>query len=217
MMIRFSIDDSSVVEWNVSIDSSDRLISIPGVISGLKVVGNSCNELRELDLSRFENVKNVEIGSNALKNIKNLTMNGLNGLIRFGVGSGSLNGVEIVSIGSNSLNSISSFNFSLFSNVRRIEIGSRSMNNATALILDGLNELGVLNVGFESLIGVERVDIGSNSLNSISSFNFSLFSNVKVIEIGHESMNQVVNVTANRLGMLQNVRIDDDSLKNTRK
>jgi len=26
-----------------------------------------------------------------------------------------------------------------------------------------------------------------------------------------------VNVTANRLGMLQNVRIDDDSLKNTRK
>ena len=156
MMIRFSIDDSSVVEWNVSIDSSDRLISIPGVISGLKVVGNSCNELRELDLSRFENVKNVEIGSNALKNIKNLTMNGLNELIRFGVGSGSLNGVEIMSI-------------------------------------------------------------GSNSLNSISSFDFSLFSNVKVIEIGHESMNQVVNVTANRLGMLQNVRIDDDSLKNTRK
>ena len=155
-MIRFSIDDSSVVEWNVSIDSSDRLISIPGVISGLKVVGNSCNELRELDLSRFENVKNVEIGSNALKNIKNLTMNGLNELIRFGVGSGSLNGVEIVSI-------------------------------------------------------------GSNTLNSISSFDFSLFSNVKVIEIGHESMNQVVNVTANRLGMLQNVRIDDDSLKNTRK
>ena len=156
MMIRFSIDDSSVVEWNVSIDSSDRLISIPGVISGLKVVGNSCNELRELDLSRFENVKNVEIGSNALKNIKNLTIN-------------------------------------------------------------RLNELKSLEIGNGGLIGVERVDIGSNSLNSISSFDFSLFSNVKVIEIGHESMNQVVNVTANRLGMLQNVRIDDDSLKNTRK
>ena len=155
-MIRFSIDDSSVVEWNVSIDSSDRLISIPGVISGLIVSDNSCNDLIDLDLSRFENVKNVEIGSNALKNVKNLTMNGLNGL-------------------------------------------------------------GVLNVGFESMIGVERVDIGSKSLNSISSFDFSLFSNVKVIEIGHESMNQVVNVTANRLGMLQNVRIDDDSLKNTRK
>ena len=91
------------------------------------------------------------------------------------------------------------------------------MKNVKNLTMNGLNGLGVLNVGFESLIGVERVDIGSNSLNSISSFDFSLFSNVKVIEIGHESMNQVVNVTANRLGMLQNVRIDDDSLKNTRK
>ena len=156
MMIRFSIDDSSVVEWNVSIDSSDRLISIPGVISGLIVSDNSCNDLIDLDLSRFENVKNVEIGSNALKNVKNVSMN-------------------------------------------------------------GLNELKSIEIGNGGLIGVERVDIGSNSLNSISSFDFSLFSNVKVIEIGHESMNQVVNVTANRLGMLQNVRIDDDSLKNTRK
>ena len=155
-MNRMAVSNSIVLTWTAVVDSSEVLLSLPSVVTGLIVNDNSCNDLIDLDLSRFENVKNVEIGSNALKNIKNLTMNGLNGLIRFGVGSGSLNGVEIVSI-------------------------------------------------------------GSNSLNSISSFNFSLFSNVKVIEIGHESMNQVVNVTANRLGMLQNVRIDDDSLKNTRK
>ena len=155
-MIRFSIDDSSVVEWNVSIDSSDRLISIPGVISGLIVSDNSCNDLIDLDLSRFENVKNVEIGSNALKNIKNLTMNGLNELIRFGVGSGSLNGVERVDIGSNTLNSISSFEFSLFSNVKVIEIGSRSMNNATTVILDGLNDLESIVIGEESLRNVRE-------------------------------------------------------------
>ena len=155
-MNRMAVSNSIVLTWTAVVDSSEVLLSLPSRVTGLIVSDNSCNDLIDLDLSRFENVKNVEIGSNALKNIKNLTMNGLNGLIRFGVGSGSLNGVEIVSI-------------------------------------------------------------GSNSLNSISSFNFSLFSNVKVIEIGHESMNQVVNVTANRLGMLQNVRIDDDSLKNTRK
>ena len=155
-MNRMAVSNSIVLTWTAVVDSSEVLLSLPSVVTGLIVSDNSCNDLIDLDLSRFENVKNVEIGSNALKNIKNLTMNGLNELIRFGVGSGSLNGVEIVSI-------------------------------------------------------------GSNSLNSISSFNFSLFSNVKVIEIGHESMNQVVNVTANRLGMLQNVRIDDDSLKNTRK
>ena len=150
-----AVSNSIVLTWTAVVDSSEVLLSLPSRVTGLIVNDNSCNDLIDLDLSRFENVKNVEIGSNALKNIKNLTMNGLNELIRFGVGSGSLNGVEIMSI-------------------------------------------------------------GSNSLNSISSFNFSLFSNVKVIEIGHESMNQVVNVTANRLGMLQNVRIDD-SLKNTRK
>ena len=155
-MNRMAVSNSIVLTWTAVVDSSEVLLSLPSVVTGLIVNDNSCNDLIDLDLSRFENVKNVEIGSNALKNIKNLTMNGLNELIRFGVGSGSLNGVEIVSIGSNTLNSISSFDFSLFSNVRRIEIG-------------------------------------------------------------HESMNQVVNVTANRLGMLQNVRIDDDSLKNTRK
>ena len=155
-MNRMAVSNSIVLAWTAVVDSSEVLLSLPSRVTGLIVNDNSCNDLIELDLSRFENVKNVEIGSNALKNIKNLTMNGLNELIRFGVGSGSLNGVEIVSI-------------------------------------------------------------GSNTLNSISSFDFSLFSNVKVIEIGHESMNQVVNVTANRLGMLQNVRIDDDSLKNTRK
>ena len=216
-MNRVEVDDDVIMNWRPRVNSSSQLNRIPRNVIGLIVNDNSCNDLRELDLSRFEMLESIEIGSNALKNVKNVSMNGLNELIRFGVGSGSLNGVEIVSIGSNSLNSISSFNFSLFSNVRRIEIGSRSMNNASALILDGLNELDELNVGFESMTGVERVDIGSNSLNSISSFDFSLFSNVKVIEIGHESMNQVVNVTANRLGMLQNVRIDDDSLKNTRK
>ena len=155
-MNRMAVSNSIVLTWTAVVDSSEVLLSLPSVVTGLIVNDNSCNDLIDLDLSRFENVKNVEIGSNALKNIKNLTMNGLNELIRFGVGSGSLNGVEIVSI-------------------------------------------------------------GSNTLNSIPSFDFSLFSNVKVIEIGHESMNQVVNVTANRLGMLQNVRIDDDSLKNTRK
>ena len=155
-MNRMAVSNSIVLAWTAVVDYSEVLLSLPSRVTGLIVNDNSCNDLIELDLSRFENVKNVEIGSNALKNIKNLTMNGLNELIRFGVGSGSLNGVEIVSI-------------------------------------------------------------GSNTLNSISSFDFSLFSNVKVIEIGHESMNQVVNVTANRLGMLQNVRIDDDSLKNTRK
>ena len=151
-----AVSNSIVLTWTAVVDSSEVLLSLPSRVTGLIVNDNSCNDLIDLDLSRFENVKNVEIGSNALKNIKNLTMNGLNELIRFGVGSGSLNGVEIVSIGSNTLNSISSFNFSLFSNVRRIEIGSRSMNNATTVILDGLNDLESIVIGEESLRNVRE-------------------------------------------------------------
>ena len=97
-MNRMAVSNSIVLTWTAVVDSSEVLLSLPSVVTGLIVNDNSCNDLIDLDLSRFENVKNVEIGSNALKNIKNLTMNGLNELIRFGVGSGSLNGVEIVSI-----------------------------------------------------------------------------------------------------------------------
>ena len=156
VMNRVEVDDDVIMNWRPRVNSSSQLNRIPRNVIGLIVNDNSCNDLRELDLSRFEMLESIEIGSNALKNVKNVSMN-------------------------------------------------------------GLNELKSIEIGNGGLIGVERVDIGSNSLNSISSFDFSLFSNLKVIEIGHESMNQVVNVTANRLGMLQNMRIDDDSLKNTRK
>ena len=150
------MDDDVIMNWRPRVNSSSQLNRIPRNVIGLIVNDNSCNDLRELDLSRFEMLESIEIGSNALKNVKNVSMNGLNELIRFGVGSGSLNGVERVDIGSNTLNSISSFDFSLFSNVKVIEIGSRSMNNATTVILDGLNDLESIVIGEESLRNVRE-------------------------------------------------------------
>ena len=118
-MNRVEVDDDVIMNWRPRVNSSSQLNRIPRNVIGLIVNDNSCNDLIDLDLSRFENVKNVEIGSNALKNIKNLTMNGLNELIQFGVGSGSLNGVEIVSIGSN-INSFYS-NHTLKSHIQFIQ------------------------------------------------------------------------------------------------
>ena len=155
-MNRMAVSNSIVFNWTAVVDSSEALLSLPSNVIGLIVSDNSCNDLIELDLSRFEMLESIEIGSNALKNVKNVSMNGLNELIRFGVGSGSLNGVERVDIGSNTLNSISSFDFSLFSNVKVIEIGSRSMNNATTVILDGLNDLESIVIGEESLRNVRE-------------------------------------------------------------
>ena len=156
MMNRLGVDDGVLINWIPRVNSSNQLNRIPSNVIGLIVSDNSCNDLIELDLSRFELLESIDVELNALKNVKNLTMNGLNELKRFGVGSGSLNGVEIVSIGSNSLNSISSFDFSLFSNVREIEIGSRSMNNVTTVIFDELDDLESIVIGDQSLRSVRE-------------------------------------------------------------
>ena len=135
------LDVSNVISfnWTASVNSSEVLLSLPSTVTGLIVSENSCNDLTELNLSRFEMLKSFEVKSNALRNVKNLTMNGLNGLVEFEVGNGGLNGVETVSIGSNSLNSLSSFDFSPLSSVRVIEIGSESMNSVVDVIASQLN------------------------------------------------------------------------------
>ena len=135
------LDVSNVISfnWTASVNSSEVLLSLPSSVTGLIVSENSCNDLTELNLSRFEMLKSFEVKPNALRNVKNLTMNGLNGLVEFEVGNGGLNGVETVSIGSNSLNSLSSFDFSPLSSVRVIEIGSESMNSVVDMIASQLN------------------------------------------------------------------------------
>ena len=156
VMNRVEVDDDVIMNWRPRVNSSSQLNRIPRNVIGLIVNDNSCNDLRELDLSRFEMLESIEIGSNALKNVKNVSMNGLNELKSIEIGNGGLIGVERVDIGSNSLNSISSFDFSLFSNVKVIEIVSRSMNNATTVILDGLNDLESIVIGEESLRNVRE-------------------------------------------------------------
>ena len=138
-MNRLDVSNLILFHWRVSVDSSEVLLSLPSTVTGLIVSENSCNDLTELNLSRFEMLKSFEVKPNALRNVKNLTMNGLNGLVEFEVGNGGLNGVETVSIGSNSLNSLSSFDFSPLSSVRVIEIGSESMNSVVDVIASQLN------------------------------------------------------------------------------
>ena len=117
---------------------------------------NRMNGEEELDLSVFENMNVMSLGSNCIQGMRNLTMNGLNGLVELSIGSGSLNAVERARIGSNSLNSISSLDFRPLSSVRRIEIGSESLNNATSVTLDGLNSLESIVIGEQSLVSVRE-------------------------------------------------------------
>ena len=77
VMNRVEVDDDVIMNWRPRVNSSSQLNRIPRNVIGLIVNDNSCNDLRELDLSRFEMLESIEIGSNALKNVKNVSMNGL--------------------------------------------------------------------------------------------------------------------------------------------
>ena len=116
----------------------------------------------------------------------------------------------------NRMNGEEELDLSVFENMNVMSLGSNCIQGMRNLTMNGLNELRSIEIGSESLNGVEKVVIGSNSLNSLSSFDFSPLSSVRVIEIGSESMNSVVNVIASQLN-LENVRIEDESLKNTTK
>lgn len=176
-MIRFSIDDSSVVDWRVSIDSSDRLLSVPGVISGLIVLGNSCNDLRELNLNRFENVKSVEIGSNALRHVLELKMNNMSRL-------------ESIEVGMSSLIETESFSTLGDENLSVVRIGDDSFENGSVFELGDDSGIGELEIGKDCFKGnkkkddslgfvmrelnnLKRIDIGRGSFSHFDSFELS--------------------------------------------
>ena len=85
MMIRLLIDDDVVIDWKPILNSTSQLNRIPSSVRGLIVSENSRNDWTEFDLNRFEMLKSIEVESNDLKNVINVTMNGLNGLVEFEV------------------------------------------------------------------------------------------------------------------------------------
>ena len=152
-MNRFEISDAEKLDWTGTINNVNRFSTIPNVVSGLRVKSNTCNEeISTVDLSRFDFVKKVDIGSNSLQHAQQLTMNGLNKLTEVNIGEGVMTSVDEIAIGSNSLNALPSFNFTGFSNVTNIHIGNNSMNVVTNVIASGLNELEKIEVGDDSLM-----------------------------------------------------------------
>ena len=117
---------------------------------------NRMNGEDEMNLSVFEKMNRMRIGSNSLQGIRNLTMNGLNELIELSIGNCSLNRVERVEIGSNSLNSLSYLNMSSLSKMRILDIGSESMNELRVLNARRLVDLRRMNIGESSLVSIEE-------------------------------------------------------------
>ena len=140
------------MDWTGTINNVDRFSTIPNVVSGLKVKSNTCNEeIMTVDLSRFDYVKKVEVGSNSLQQAQQLIMNGLNRLTSFEVGEGSFNQSKTVNIGSNSLNAMAEFNLHTFQSLNEVSIGEGSMNTVGSVIASGLTGLTQFIVNHNSL------------------------------------------------------------------
>ena len=151
-MNRFEISDAEKVDWTGTINNVNRFSTIPNVVSGLRVKSNTCNEeISTVDLSRFDFVKKVEVGSNSLQHAQQLLMNGLNRLTSFEIGEGSFAGALGVSVGPGSLNAIGSADFHTFVSVGSIVIGEGSMNAVGSVIASGLTGLTQFIVNHNSL------------------------------------------------------------------
>ena len=58
-MNRVEVDDDVIMNWRPRVNSSSQLNRIPRNVIGLIVNDNSCNDLRELDLSRFDMLESI--------------------------------------------------------------------------------------------------------------------------------------------------------------
>ena len=156
------------------------------------------------------------IESNSMTRFVNMTMNGLNELSEFEIGSGSLNTIEWIEIGSNSLNSLSSFDMSRFVNMRGLLIGSDSLSRIENL---RLNKLEMVEIGSGSVGGVNVLEIGSNSLNSVDYNTLDLrpFVNAKRIRISWNSLKNVESILVNPIPSLIELSVDSNSLSKLRR
>ena len=151
-MNRFEIGDADKVDWTGTINNVNRFSTIPNVVSGLRVKSNTCNEeISTVDLSRFDFVKKVEVGSNSLQHAQQLLMNGLNRLTSFEIGEGSFNQSKTVNIGSNSLNAMAEFSLHTFQSLNEVSIGEGSMNAVESVNASGLTGLTQFIVSHNSL------------------------------------------------------------------
>ena len=151
-MNRFEISDAEKVDWTGTINNVNRFSTIPNVVSGLKVKSNTCNEeISSVNLSRFDFVKKIEVGSNSLQHAQQLTMNGLNKLTEVNIGEGSFNQSKTVNIGSNSLNAVTKFNLQTFQSLNEVLIGEGSMNAVGSVNASGLTGLTQFIVNQNSL------------------------------------------------------------------
>ena len=136
LLFSFTIDNIFAVDWNVTVQSSNRLLTLPNVISGLEVKANSCNDanLTDIHLSRFQNMRDIIIGSKSLENVAEVSLSNMPKLHSF----------------TSEFDSLSKSNSFIATNnpmLVNVEIGDKSFQSSSTFSLGGLSALTALYVG----------------------------------------------------------------------
>ena len=136
LLFSFTIDNIFAVDWNVTVQSSNRLLTLPNVISGLEVKANTCNDanLTDIHLSRFQNMRDIIIGSKSLENVAEVSLSNMPKLHSF----------------TSEFDSLSKSNSFIATNnpmLVNVEIGDKSFQSSSTFNLGGLSALTALYVG----------------------------------------------------------------------
>ena len=181
LMNRFSIDNAFVVDWNATVKSSHRLQTIPNVISGLEVKDNTCNDdsLTEVNLSRFQNMRKIEIGSNSLNQVSSLSLSNMPKLNSF-------------TSGMNSLSQSQSFIASNNPLLHQIGIGDHSFQLSSSFHLNELPKISSLEIGSNCFKGGEKQSqqrrlSSDSSLPSSLSFVLNDFDELRTVKLSSDS------------------------------
>ena len=174
LMYRFSIDNVFVVDWNATVKSSHRLQTIPNVISGLEVKENTCNDdsLTEVNLSRFQNMRKIEIGSNSLNQVSSLSLSNMPKLNSF-------------TSGMNSLSQSQSFIASNNPLLQQIGIGDHSFQLSSSFHLNELPKINSLEIGSNCFKGGEKQSQQPSSYSL--SFVLSDFDELRTVKLSSDS------------------------------
>ena len=180
-MNRFSIDNAFVVDWNATVKSSHRLQTIPNVISGLEVKDNTCNDdsLTEVNLSRFQNMRKIEIGSNSLNQVSSLSLSNMPKLNSFTSGMNSLSQSQAFIASNNPL-------------LQQIGIGDHSFQLSSSFHLNELPKISSLEIGSNCFKGSEKQSqerrLSSDSLLPSSlSFVLNDFDELRTVKLSSDS------------------------------
>ena len=191
------IDNSSVdVDWNVTVSSAERLLSLPSIVSGISILDNSCNEitLQSFTFNQFIHLKELSIGSNAMNELRELGLNNLPSLQSLFVGSNSLQhcvgliihnmpSLHTIEIGDSSFQSSVVFDIDVresSSNLERLIVGdgcfqgseSSSFDIDIDIDMNGLSSTP-LQLDLHSSSSLLELSLGSQSFSSFNQFNIN--------------------------------------------